>query len=94
MGSKQQSLGSGISIRKGKVYQFVGEEYQFVKMGNEYHGCGEEYNLEKRKREMGTGNLTKNEDLKNKDWEEYQVVGNFIPGMRIRIRIRALGPTL
>ena len=26
----------------------VGEEYQVVKRGREYHSCGEEYNVEKR----------------------------------------------
>ena len=28
----------------------VGEEYQVVKRGREYHGCGEQYNLKKRER--------------------------------------------
>ena len=27
-------------------FRFVGEDYQVVKMGREYHGCGEEYNVE------------------------------------------------
>ena len=30
--------------------QTVGEEYQVVKRGREYHACGEEYNVEKRER--------------------------------------------
>ena len=29
----------------GKFMKSVGEEYQVVKRGREYHGCGEEYNI-------------------------------------------------
>ena len=30
----------------GSLSSLLGEEYQVVKRGMEYHGCGEEYNVE------------------------------------------------
>ena len=32
---------------EGKFIKSVGEEYQVMKGGSEYHGCGEEYDVEK-----------------------------------------------
>ena len=36
---------------KGKFIKSVGEEYQAVKGGREYHGCEEEYKRGKKERE-------------------------------------------
>ena len=42
--------GLGVSGGGGGVINFVGEEYQVVMRGREYHGGGEEYNVEKSER--------------------------------------------
>ena len=37
-------------IKTGVCWEFiksVGEDYQVVKRGREYHGCGDEYNVKK-----------------------------------------------
>ena len=39
-----------LSWKGGEFIKFVGEEYQVVKRGREYHGCGEEYNSKKREK--------------------------------------------
>ena len=85
---------------RGKFIKSVGEEYQAVK---EYHSCGEEKNEKKGKGELissslnylgcyqeGKGDMNfgeEDQDIKNGDEEEYQVVGNFIhPCCRSRRR--------
>ena len=39
-----------IPYSRRKFFKWVGEEYQLVKRGREYHGCGEEYNVVKREK--------------------------------------------
>ena len=41
---------SGGPTWEGEFIKSVGEEYQIVKRGKEYHGCGKEYNVENRVR--------------------------------------------
>ena len=48
-----EAVRKNINPRKGTEISgkmSVGEEYQVVKRGREYHGCGEEYNMEERVR--------------------------------------------
>ena len=66
-GAKSVQVGRGFIITQrfcpgvykvpySPLFKSVGEEYQVVKRGREFHGCGEEYNVTRGKGE-GDGNF-------------------------------------
>ena len=59
----------------GGVFKSVGEEYQVVKRGREYHGFGEEYNAEKSERGSNIiFPIILNAVWKNKEWGRGQKI--------------------